>query len=66
MSTVTQEDYLDATENYIGWCTTCKEFCRPMTEPDAQDYDCDQCGNEHSVMGAEEALIEGLLEFADE
>jgi len=30
-------------------------------EPDAADYECDQCG-EPTVVGAEEALMLGLIE----
>lgn len=63
---VSQDDYVDATENYLGWCTVCEAFTRENCEPDCRDYNCEQCGYEHSVMGAEEALMEGLLEFADE
>jgi hypothetical protein len=61
MSTrVTEEKYLEAANDYIGWCSVCKEFTRESTEPDAEDYDCPVCG-EDSVMGAEQALLIGCI-----
>jgi hypothetical protein len=60
---VSEEDFVDASDNYIGWCTICKKFTRDQTEPDARFYNCDQCGDPHSVVGAEEALISCLIEF---
>ena len=59
---VLEEDYIDATENYRGWCTGCEEFTRDCTEPDAEGYDCPQC-DENTVIGAEDALISGLIEI---
>ncbi len=53
---VEAEDYEDAVENSIGWCLSCQEFTRECTEPDAEGYDCPQCGENH-VVGAEDALI---------
>lgn len=62
VTAVTMEDYIDATENYTGFCKECKEFTRDCTEPDAQDYDCPVCEN-NSVVGAEDALIMGLIDI---
>lgn len=53
---------MEAAEGYIGWCTTCSGFTRECTEPDAQDYDCPVCG-ENTVVGAEDALVMGLITF---
>ncbi len=53
---VKMADYLEATENYTGWCTSCKEFTRDSTEPDAEGYDCPAC-EQNTVMGAEQAMI---------
>ncbi len=49
-------DYIDAVNNYLGWCTNCKEFTRDSTEPDADGYDCPGC-EQHTVLGAEQAMI---------
>jgi predicted RNA-binding Zn-ribbon protein involved in translation (DUF1610 family) len=62
---VSQADYEDATLNYTGYCSTCESFTRDMTEPDAEAYTCPDCG-EDTVMGAENALISGLISFADD
>jgi Zn finger protein HypA/HybF involved in hydrogenase expression len=57
MSTsISEEEYSEARGSYQGWCTTCQEFTRGMTEPDAQDYECPDCGL-NCVIGAEVALI---------
>ena len=61
---VEKADYHEATESYMGWCSVCKEFTRDTTEPDATGYDCPKCG-QNEVVGAEQALIEGLITFAD-
>lgn len=61
---VAEADYADAVENYMGWCTSCKEFTRENTEPDAEGYDCPQC-EQNTVIGAEDALVHGHIEFED-
>ena len=60
MKTVSMVEYEEATESYLGWCTECKSFTRDSTEPDAEGYDCPECG-ENSVMGAEQALLIGEI-----
>jgi Zn finger protein HypA/HybF involved in hydrogenase expression len=63
MSTsISEEEYSEARGSYQGWCTTCQEFTRDSTEPDAEDYDCPQCG-ENTVIGAENALITEAFEI---
>lgn len=50
----------EAMEDYIGFCTACgasKDCC----EPDAREYECDDCG-QFKVYGAEELLIMGLVD----
>lgn len=59
------EDYNEAVDQYLGWCTVCKDFTRDSTEPDASGYDCPEC-EENSVMGAENALILGVIIFEEE
>jgi hypothetical protein len=62
---MTEQDYLDAVESNTGYCITCKEFTRECTEPDAEGYDCPECGK-NTVMGAEQALVCDLLTFSEE
>ena len=59
---VSEEDYKSAVDDYMGFCVECEEFTRECTEPDAEDYDCPVCDN-NSVVGAENALMMGLIEF---
>jgi len=58
-------DYRAAVDSYTGWCPDCKKFTRGCTEPDATDYDCPACGG-REVVGAEQAVIEGLIDFEEE
>lgn len=59
------EEFQEAVDHYIGYCTTCKKFTRECTEGDATDYDCEQCGC-NTVVGAENAMIMGLLTFEED
>lgn len=60
LTKVTMEEYLEARENYQGWCTTCQEFTRDETEPDAEGYECPKC-EQNTVVGAEDALMMELF-----
>lgn len=62
MHKVKEADYLEAVDSDMGWCVECKEFTTGMVEPDAREYDCDDCG-QPTVYGAEQALMEGLITF---
>ena len=57
MAKATMSEFEEAKESYYGWCSHCKEFTRPHTEPDAENYDCAQCGNDDTVCGAEQMLF---------
>lgn len=57
------EEYQDAVDSYMGWCTTCEQFTTGCVEPDAEGYRCEKC-DEHTVMGAEQALICMEIEIA--
>ena len=59
---VSEEDFVEAQENYLGWCSICKDFSREECEPDAREYDCPTCDN-NTVYGADEALLMGLICF---
>ena len=56
--------WVQARENYIGWCTECGSR-REQTEPDAREYQCEVCGS-RTVYGAEEWINEGWLEVVDD
>jgi len=56
MKKITESRFLEACDLYEGFCTTCQDFTRLMTEPDAEEYDCPDCGK-NTVMGAEQALM---------
>ncbi len=60
---MTEFEYIEATEDYYGWCTLCMAFTRECTEPDAEGYDCPECYGD-TVVGAEQALLMGLIEFS--
>ena len=36
----------------LAYCTTCEEYIDERVEPDAEDYECPQCGN-NTLMGAD-------------
>ncbi len=62
---IDESEYAEACELYMGWCMNCKEFTRECTEPDAEGYNCPaykQC----AVVGAEDALLRGFLDFREE
>lgn len=63
--TVSVEEYDNACEDYQGWCPDCGEFTRDQTEPDADGYDCPACDG-NNVVGAENALIMGLIEVDED
>jgi len=58
---MTTEDLMQqavqAHNDSMGWCSECKEWTRPMTEPDANDYECPDC-EQHTVIGADWRLFE--------
>ena len=59
---VEEADYLEACDSYLGWCPDCSAFTRESTEPDAHGYGCPEC-NGRNVVGAEDALLERLIEL---
>lgn len=65
MKLVNREEYGASVQDYIGWCTACGDFTRECTEPDARGYDCPDC-NRRTVLGAEQALLEGKIAFTEE
>lgn len=60
---MTLDDYRDHCNDFDGYCTTCKEITRyGETEPDAEGYECPDCG-EDTCYGIELALLLGHLEI---
>ena len=52
---MTEEEYRDYTDNYIGLCISCgaeRECC----EPDAEKYKCEECGKTN-VYGVEQLML---------
>lgn len=56
-------DYEDAVESSLGWCPHCRAFTHECAEPDAECYECPECGK-HDVCGAEHALLMGVIDVA--
>ena len=65
MIDVPLEDYEAAVEDYGGWCTNCAAFTASGVEPDAEGYTCEFC-EEKTVLGAEQALLEGRISVGEE
>lgn len=65
MKVIREDEYIDAVENDMGWCTSCEEFTAEGVEPDAEEYTCPCCA-ERTVMGAEQALLSGEISFGEE
>lgn len=61
MFSCTTEEFADHTDAHDGICLECGEW-QEGVEPDAEDYTCDACG-EDKVVGAEQALLLGKLQF---
>ena len=58
--TIDLETYHEMDRNYEGLCLACGAV-RGMVEPDAQDYECFDCGEEQ-VHGVHELLFMDLVE----
>ena len=64
MKQISPERYEEARESYEGFCINCNEFTRFETEPDAENYECPECGLK-GVEGAEQALLKGDIEIEE-
>jgi len=58
--TLTPEEYEHHTENYDGYCTTCRTFTVGDCEPDTHDRRCDACGA-NTLYGTEELVMMGTI-----
>lgn len=63
--TMTAEEYQDHVDSMDGLCLKCGEIRFGSTEPDAENYPCDSCG-EDAVQGIENALIADNIEIVEE
>jgi hypothetical protein len=62
VTSFTEDDFKDMRDDYMGFCPDCCDFTRDCTEPDAEHYDCPDC-EKNNVVGAEQALIMGLIDI---
>lgn len=58
------EQYRKYCFDYMGICTSCGEMA-PECEPDAERYECPECG-EDTVYGVEQALLLGKIEIEED
>jgi hypothetical protein len=49
------EELHEHMESYDGFCLRCGEWSEGGVEPDAEDYECQNCGS-HSLCGAEQVV----------
>lgn len=56
---IDEAELMYAEENNMGYCTSCEEFTRECTEPDAENYSCPVC-EKHTVQGVLNYLIENM------
>ena len=54
----TLDELMECEENGEGWCLACG--ATQCAEPDAQSYECDECG-QPMVFGAAELVLMGMV-----
>lgn len=57
---LTLEEYRRYRDDYVGYCTTCRDWTHDSAEPDAREYECPVC-EQPTVYGAEEAFLLGTI-----
>lgn len=62
---MTQATYEEYRESGSGLCDACGAVRDGFTEPDAENYPCDSCG-QSEVQGIENLMIESRIKFTDE
>lgn len=60
--TMSKVEFLDHCEEYNGLCLHCGAIRYGNTEPDAEDYYCEEC-SKNEVIGFENALMLGYIEL---
>jgi len=63
---LTEETYRQFVDDNYGICINkeCLTVQLGYIEPDAEKYECEECGR-HSVYGTEQLLLIGIIEIAD-
>lgn len=62
---MTTSNYEEASADNAGFCTHCDAITAEDVEPDAEGYECPECGKA-TVMGVENALVYEHIEISDE
>lgn len=57
---INEEQFTELRESYSGICAECGAVRYGNTEPDAEDYECEECESE-SVQGIENALLSDIV-----
>ena len=65
MITCSVEEYAEHEESYDGCCSGCGEWTFGGVEPDAVNYECENCG-EFLVQGIMNLLMDGVLSIEEE
>lgn len=59
---ITEAEFNALMSEYGGVCLQCGYCQYGGVEPDAEEYECEECGA-HAVMGAELAVVSGAVEL---
>lgn len=59
---MTEEEYRKHIDSSDGLCINCGEITYGDTEPDAENYQCNECF-ENALTGIENALVSGYIEI---
>lgn len=62
---MTEDQYKELRNLDGGICTECGAARVGDTEPDAEGYECEECG-ENAVQGIDNALISGTVDITDD
>lgn len=60
MKVISLEEFKELEETHSGICQACGETRHGLTEPDAENYPCEACG-EKEVLGPHWILFNGLV-----
>lgn len=60
-TTVKFDRYAEALDANEGYCTTCRDFTRQATHPEALSETCPTCG-QRTVYGAAAVVMDGYIE----
>jgi len=60
VQTMDESELSEAIENYLGYCTNCREFTTEGIEPDAENCRCEDCGD-YTIHGTDKAVLLGYI-----